>query len=101
MAPTSALGAESRLRSVPVTGMRCAACAASVERLLRAVPGVAEATVNFATREARLRHAGDLATLRAALAAGGYDIATRRTLCAGVADEAALAALDYTESVTD
>ncbi len=94
MAPTSALGAESRLRSVPVTGMRCAACAASVERLLRAVPGVAEATVNFATREARLRHAGDLATLRAALAAGGYDIATRRTLCAGVADEAALAALD-------
>jgi Cu2+-exporting ATPase len=32
----------------PVTGMSCAACAASVESMLNNQPGVIAATVNFA-----------------------------------------------------
>jgi Cu+-exporting ATPase len=36
----------------PVTGMHCAACVASVEKALRASPGVVSATVNLATERA-------------------------------------------------
>ena len=39
----------------PVDGMSCAACAGRVERALRAVPGVAEASVNMATEVASVR----------------------------------------------
>jgi P-type Cu2+ transporter len=38
-----------------VEGMRCAACAWLVERVLLRLPGVREASVNFATRRARVR----------------------------------------------
>ena len=41
--------------SFPVDGMSCAACAGRVERALRAVPGVAEASVNMATEIASVR----------------------------------------------
>lgn len=37
---------------LPVTGMHCAACVASVEKTLRAAPGVVSATVNLATERA-------------------------------------------------
>lgn len=37
-----------------VGGMTCASCAGRVERALRKVPGVAEATVNLATESARI-----------------------------------------------
>ena len=40
--------------SVPVTGMSCASCAASVESMLRAQPGVEQAAVNFATQTVQL-----------------------------------------------
>ncbi len=36
-------------------GMRCAACAANIERLLRGLPGVSEAAVNFATEKASVK----------------------------------------------
>ncbi len=38
--------------SLAITGMHCAACVASVERALAAVPGVARASVNFADERA-------------------------------------------------
>ena len=38
-----------RTLSFPITGMTCANCAATVERVLRATPGVTEASVNFAS----------------------------------------------------
>jgi len=40
---------------IHVGGMHCAACVARVEKTLQALPGVQEAVVNLATREAQLR----------------------------------------------
>lgn len=40
---------------VPVKGMTCAACSARVERVVRAMPGVAEASVNLASEELLVR----------------------------------------------
>ncbi len=37
---------------LPIEGMHCAGCAANVEKALRTLPGVASASVNFATEEA-------------------------------------------------
>ncbi len=37
-----------------ITGMHCAACAAKVEQALRSADGVGEASVNFATEQARV-----------------------------------------------
>jgi Cu+-exporting ATPase len=57
-----------------VGGMTCASCVARVERALRAVPGVADATVNLATETATVHGAGiEPAMLRAAIEAAGYD----------------------------
>jgi len=60
--------------SFAVDGMTCAACAARVERALRAVPGVAEASVNMATEIARVRADEPLAFdgLQAAVRKAGY-----------------------------
>ena len=41
---------------IHVGGMHCAACVARVEKTLKAVPGVQEAVVNLATREAQLTY---------------------------------------------
>jgi P-type Cu+ transporter len=40
--------------SIPVTGMTCAACAATIERALKKLPGVGEAGVNYATNRATI-----------------------------------------------
>ena len=74
---------------LPVEGMTCASCVGRVERALRAVPGVLEASVNLATEHAAVRHAAelDLAALEAAVRRAGYE--TRR-----VALEAADARVD-------
>ena len=60
--------------SFPVEGMSCAACAGRVERALRAVPGVAEASVNMATELASVRAEAPLAFagLQAAVRKAGY-----------------------------
>ena len=60
--------------SFPVDGMSCAACAGRVERALRAVPGVAEASVNMATEVASVRADAPLAFdgLEAAVRKAGY-----------------------------
>ncbi|AVR97957.1 heavy metal translocating P-type ATPase [Pseudoduganella armeniaca] len=57
-----------------VEGMTCASCAGRVEKALRAVPGVAGATVNLATETARVESAGPLdpAALLAAVEQAGY-----------------------------
>jgi len=49
----------SREMDVPVTGMTCANCVATVERTLQRVDGVQEASVNFATERARVAFDGD------------------------------------------
>jgi len=60
--------------SFPVEGMSCAACAGRVERALRAVPGVAEASVNMATEVASVRADAPVAFdgLEAAVRQAGY-----------------------------
>ena len=55
--------------------MTCAACVTRVERALRRVPGVEDATVNLATETAQVRWrepVGDEALLRRAVRAAGY-----------------------------
>ncbi|MBI2217970.1 MAG: copper-translocating P-type ATPase [Candidatus Rokubacteria bacterium] len=64
--------------TLPVRGMHCAACVGKVERALKDVPGVAEASVNLATEQASIAFdAGrtDLAGLRDAVAHAGYELA--------------------------
>ena len=64
-----------------IHGMTCAGCVATVERALEGVPGVAEATVNLATEEARVRARGgaplDVAQLVRAVSDAGYGAAPR------------------------
>ena len=55
-----------------VQGMMCAACVNRVERALKKVPGVSEATVNLATGEATVQGAADFAALAIAVEKAGY-----------------------------
>ncbi|QYF95610.1 heavy metal translocating P-type ATPase [Massilia sp. PAMC28688] len=61
--------------SLQVGGMSCASCAGRVEKALRAVPGVADATVNLATERATVLSQGralDPGALIAAVEKAGY-----------------------------
>jgi Cu+-exporting ATPase len=63
--------------TLPVRGMHCAACVGKVERALADVAGVDEAAVNLATERATVAYDAtqtDLARLRAAVAAAGYEL---------------------------
>jgi Cu+-exporting ATPase len=60
----------------PVEGMTCASCVNRIERYLRKVDGVDEATVNLATETATVRFDParvDLGVLRSAVDAAGYE----------------------------
>jgi len=60
-----------------IEGMTCASCVARVERALRKVPGVVDASVNLATERARVTTAGEVpvSALIAAVAEAGYTVA--------------------------
>lgn len=55
-----------------ITGMTCASCAGRVEKALRKVAGVQEATVNLATESASVRGAVAVAALLQAVEKAGY-----------------------------
>jgi P-type Cu+ transporter len=61
---------------IPLTGMTCANCAMTIERTLKKkVPGVVDASVNFASERARVSYIPSLATLDdiiAAIEKAGY-----------------------------
>ena len=61
-----------------VTGMACANCSANIERALRKkVPGIVDATVNFASERAAVEYIPGVATLQdmtAAIEAAGYGV---------------------------
>lgn len=61
---------------LPIAGMTCASCAGRVEKALKAVPGVAAASVNLATEEASVNAAAgtDPATLTQAVHRAGYEV---------------------------
>ncbi|SFV13398.1 Cu+-exporting ATPase [Methylobacterium sp. 174MFSha1.1] len=59
-----------------VEGMTCASCTGRVERVLKAVPGVREASANLATGRVTVRHPAGLVpfdTLEAAVRDAGYE----------------------------
>ncbi len=65
------------VQHLAVDGMRCAGCVAAVEKALGAVPGVAEASVNFADRSATVKGRADAASLVAAVKAAGYQASVK------------------------
>ena len=74
--------------TAPVRGMHCAACVGKVERALRAVAGVEQASVNLATEQASVAFdpaRTDFGVLQAAVTAAGYDLAPPRA--AGTPDD--------------
>jgi Cu+-exporting ATPase len=61
-----------------VQGMSCASCVARVEKALKKVPGVQDASVNLATEQATVHGAAlDTDAIVAALAQAGYEAAPR------------------------
>ncbi len=62
--------------NLQIEGMHCASCVGRVERALRGVPGVAEASVNLATEQAQIRLAApvDRAALVEAIQGAGFDV---------------------------
>src|SRR5690349_11438497 len=63
--------------TLPITGMTCANCALTIERVLRRTPGVAEASVNLATERASVRYdpaAVGLTGLASAIEDAGYGV---------------------------
>jgi Cu+-exporting ATPase len=72
--------AESVTHRLSIGGMSCAGCVASVENALRAVPGVAEATVSFAEHVAVVQGGVDGATLIKAVVDAGYEAAELKGL---------------------
>ncbi|MEZ4410636.1 MAG: cation transporter, partial [Polyangiales bacterium] len=71
MAAEGAAGRE--VRQIDIEGMTCAACVQRVEKVLKRVPGVSDATVNLATRRATIdidRQVTDAALVSAVERAG-------------------------------
>jgi cation transport ATPase len=63
--------------SLPIWGMRCLSCTHKIEAALSALPGVAEAEVDFVFRKAMVRFDSskvDLPTLKGAVEAAGYRV---------------------------
>ena len=68
--------------NIQIEGMSCASCVTRVEKALRKVPGVTEATVNLATEEARVvidPAQANAQTLVDAVKAAGYDAEVAQT----------------------
>jgi Cu+-exporting ATPase len=66
--------------SLSISGMTCASCVARVEKALKKVPGVVDASVNLATEKAQVKAVGVnaealVATLVAAIEKAGYEAA--------------------------
>ena len=87
LAPPSAVNTPPASEDISIGGMTCASCVARVERALKKVPGVTEATVNLATESARVTFDAGLvgeARLRRAVRDAGYE--PREIAAADVAD---------------
>ena len=66
---------------VGITGMTCASCAGRVEKALKALPGVTEASVNLATESATVNADSSVSAqqVQAAIEAAGYGVAEQDT----------------------
>lgn len=64
-------------KTLPVLEMSCAVCAGNVENTIKNLPGVQEASVNFAANQLSVRYDPSVVTLQkmqAAVRAAGYDL---------------------------
>jgi Cu+-exporting ATPase len=60
--------------SVGIQGMTCASCAARVEKVLKQLPGVTDATVNLATETATITGDTDMASVERAIEKAGFSV---------------------------
>ncbi|MCC8166953.1 MAG: heavy metal translocating P-type ATPase [Planctomycetes bacterium] len=77
--------------TVPIAGMTCAACAARLERVIGKLPGVASATVNYATEKAVVKYDKTVfrpAALREAVTKAGFSVVDIETASQSDADAA-------------
>ena len=71
---------KTRLR---VTGMTCATCAATVQKVLRETHGVQDANVNFASEKASVEYDPtrvDLGKIKNAISESGYGVAVKKSI---------------------
>jgi len=71
--------AETKQITLPVTGMTCANCVATVERNLKKVPGVQQAVVNLSSERATVSFDPELSTMEdliGRIRRAGYDVAS-------------------------
>ena len=105
------LVSERKIITLPITGMTCANCVATVERSLKKVDGVQVCTVNLSSERATVEMDADKADLGALIARvqrAGYDVAEGEAdlIAVGIGDgidqqrlERALTALEGVRSV--
>jgi Cu+-exporting ATPase len=62
--------------AVGIQGMTCASCSARVEKVLKQLPGVTEATVNLATETATISGEADVAAIQRAIEKAGFSMPT-------------------------
>ncbi|TSC84115.1 MAG: Cu2+-exporting ATPase [Microgenomates group bacterium Gr01-1014_16] len=68
-------------KTFPITGMHCASCAVNIQRVLKKMPGVTAATVNFATEKAQVEYDPeqvDGGKMNEAIKPLGYEIASEK-----------------------
>lgn len=64
-------------KAFPVLNMHCASCANNVEKIVKQLPGITNASVNLATNTLSISYEADKLTpgeIRAAVLSGGYDL---------------------------
>ena len=62
--------------AVGIEGMTCASCATRVEKVLKQLPGVTDATVNLATETATISGETDVASVQRAIEKAGFSVPT-------------------------
>ncbi|WP_170559249.1 heavy metal translocating P-type ATPase [Ruegeria atlantica] len=68
-----------QITQLKISGMSCASCVGRAEAALKAVPGVTEASVNFATETAQITHTRPINALTNALSDAGYPAISKQT----------------------
>ncbi|HJX16871.1 MAG TPA: heavy metal translocating P-type ATPase [Acidiferrobacterales bacterium] len=91
------MNTSARAIRLSIGGMSCAGCVATVEKILKNVPGVSEAAVNFAEHTASVSGTADPKTLISAVVAAGYEAAELKSRAAE--DEKAAAEAAYYRSL--
>ncbi|HWL29263.1 MAG TPA: heavy metal translocating P-type ATPase [Burkholderiaceae bacterium] len=87
--------------TLSVDGMSCASCVGRVERALKAVPGVVDATVNLATQRATVHGIADAETLETAIEDAGYDARALDAIAPDEGEQAAKRDAERTELKRD